>query len=66
MALTATFVKQVKHKGAAIGERYADGGGMYLRVKAAGKYWRLDYRIDGRAKTLALGAYPDVTLEKAR
>jgi len=28
----------VKHKGTEIGERYADGGGMYLRVKAAGKY----------------------------
>lgn len=66
MALTDTFVRQVKHKGAEIGERYADGGGMYLRVKAAGKYWRLDYRIDGRAKTLALGVYPDVTLVKAR
>ncbi len=30
MALTDTFVKQVKHKGAVIGERYADGGGMYF------------------------------------
>lgn len=66
MALTDTFVKQVKHKGAAIGERYADGGGMYLRVKAAGKYWRLDYRIDGRAKTVGLGVYPEVSLAEAR
>ena len=66
MALTDTFVKQVKHKGAAIGERYADGGGMYLRVKAAGKYWRMEYRIHGRAKTLALGVYPAVTLAEAR
>lgn len=66
MALTDTFVKQVKHKGAAIGERYADGGGMYLRVKAAGKYWRMDYRIDGRAKVLSLGVYPAVTLAEAR
>ncbi len=62
MALTDTFVRQVKHKGAEIGERYADGGGMYLRVKGAGKYWRLDYRIDGKAKTLGLGVYPDVSL----
>jgi len=66
MALTDTFVRQVKHKGAEIGERYADGGGMYLRVKAAGKYWRLDYRIDGKAKTLGLGVYPDVSLLQAR
>lgn len=66
MSLNPTFVKQVVHKGSAIGERYADGGGMYLRVKAAGKYWRLDYRIDGRAKTLGLGVYPDVSLLQAR
>lgn len=66
MPLTDTFVKQVKHKGAVIGERYADGGGMYLRVKAAGKYWRLDYRIDGKPQTLALGVYPEVSLKKAR
>ncbi|BEP58340.1 hypothetical protein GmRootV118_55840 [Variovorax sp. V118] len=66
MALTDTFVRQVKHKGAEIGERYADGGGMYLRVKAAGKYWRLDYRIDGKSKTLGLGVYPDVSLLQAR
>lgn len=66
MALTDTFVKQVKHKGSPIGERYADGGGMYLRVKAAGKYWRLDYRINGKAQTLSLGVYPEVSLAKAR
>ncbi|MBT2334386.1 integrase arm-type DNA-binding domain-containing protein [Variovorax paradoxus] len=66
MALTDTFVRQVKHKGAEIGERYADGGGMYLRVKAAGKYWRLDYRVNGKAKTLGLGVYPDVSLLQAR
>lgn len=66
MALTDTFVKQVKHKGSAIGERYADGGGMYLRVKAAGKYWRMDYRFNGKAKTLALGVYPAITLAEAR
>ncbi|RUR65895.1 DUF4102 domain-containing protein [Variovorax guangxiensis] len=66
MPLTDTFVKQVKHKGAAIGERYADGGGMYLRVKAPGKYWRMDYRFNGKAKTLALGVYPAVSLAKAR
>lgn len=66
MALTDTFVKQVKHKGSVIGERYADGGGMYLRVKAAGKYWRLDYRIHGKPKTLGLGVYPEVSLAKAR
>lgn len=27
-----------------VGQKHAYGGGMYLPVKAAGKYWRLDYR----------------------
>jgi integrase len=66
MPLTDTFVRQAKHKGSAIGERYADGGGMYLRIKAAGKYWRMDYRFHGKPKTLALGVYPAVSLLKAR
>ncbi|EJL77467.1 Integrase [Variovorax sp. CF313] len=66
MALTDTFVRQVKATGKAIGDKYADGGGMYLLVKAPGKYWRLDYSIHGKRKTLALGVYPSVTLAKAR
>jgi hypothetical protein len=37
------------------GDKYADGGGMYLLVKEAGKYWRM---ITGKRKTLALGACP--------
>lgn len=43
MALTDTFVRQVKHTGKPAGDAYADGGGMYLLVKAAGKYWRMDW-----------------------
>ncbi len=35
-------------------------------MKAAGKYWRLDYRIDGKPKTLALGVYPEISLAEAR
>lgn len=66
MALTDTRVKQLKHLGAANGEKYADGGGMYLHVTATGKYWRMSYRFLGKQKTLALGVYPDVGLAKAR
>ncbi len=66
MALTATFVKNVRHTGAPAGDKYSDGGGMYLLVNAGGKYWRFDYRFDGKRKTLALGVYPAVSLEKAR
>ena len=46
--------------------KMADGGGLYLLVKSVGKYWRYDYRIMGKRKTLALGVYPLVTLEDAR
>lgn len=66
MALTDTFVRQVRATDKAIGDKYADGGGMYLLVKAPGKYWRLDYSFHGKRKTLALGVYPSVTLAKAR
>ncbi|MCU4122210.1 tyrosine-type recombinase/integrase [Variovorax sp. N23] len=66
MALTDTFVRQVKATEKAIGDKYADGGGMYLLVKAAGKYWRMDYSYAGKRKTLALGTYPEVSLAKAR
>lgn len=66
MALADTFVRQVKHTGKAAGDKYADGGGMYLLVKAAGKYWRQDYTYTGKRKTLALGVYPATTLAQAR
>lgn len=66
MALTDTFVRQVKHTGKSAGDKHADGGGMYLLVKAVGRYWRLDYRFAGKRKTLALGTYPEVSLAKAR
>jgi integrase len=66
MALTDTFVKQVKHTGKPTGDKYTDGQGMYLLVKAAGKYWRMDYTHERKRKTLALGVYPAVTLAKAR
>ncbi len=66
MALTDTFVKQVKPGGKATGEKYADGGGMHLHVTTAGKYWRMAYRFNGKQKTLALGVYPATSLAQAR
>ena len=40
---------------------------LYLLVAPnGGRYWRYNYRFDGKQKTLALGVYPDVPLEKAR
>lgn len=66
MALTDTFVRQVKHTGKPAGDKHTDGDGMYLLVKAVGKYWRMDYTYSGKRKTLALGVYPEVPLAKAR
>lgn len=63
--LTALAVKNAKP-----GEKplkLTDGGGMFLLVDPkGGKYWRLAYRFVGKQKTLALGTYPEVTLEAAR
>ena len=66
MALTDTFIKQVKHTGKSTGDKHTDGGGMYLLVKAAGKYWRWDYAHANKRKTLAFGVYTDVGLADAR
>ncbi len=41
MALTDTFLKNVKHSGAPAGDKHTDGGGMYLLVNSGGKYWRV-------------------------
>jgi integrase len=48
-------------------QKLSDGGGLYLHVAPnGGKYWRFNYRFNGKQKTLALGVYPDVSLAKAR
>jgi integrase len=47
--------------------RLAAGGGMYLEVMPTGaKYWRWKYRHAGKEKRVALGVYPEVSLEDAR
>lgn len=40
---------------------------MYLRVeRAGGRLWRFRYHYGGKEKLLSLGAYPDVSLKRAR
>jgi hypothetical protein len=40
---------------------------MYLLVHPnGGKYFRYDYRFDGKRKTLALGTYTITSLKEAR
>lgn len=66
MPLTDLFIRKLKHSGKPSGDKHSDGRSLYLLVKEANKYWRMNYRFDGKHKTLALGTYPDVSLAEAR
>jgi len=47
--------------------KLSDEKGLYLLITpSGGKLWRMKYRFGGKEKTLALGAYPDVSLKDAR
>lgn len=47
--------------------KLTDGNCMHLLVHPNGsRYWRLQYRFDGKQKMLALGVYPEVSLADAR
>ena len=47
--------------------KLSDGGGLYLLVHSNGsKYWRFDFRFNGKQKSSSLGVWPDVTLAVAR
>jgi integrase len=65
MALTDVAIRNAK-----AGDKpykLTDGAGMFLLVTpAGGKLWRLKYRVDGREKLLAIGAYPETSLSDAR
>lgn len=46
---------------------YGDGAGLWIRVADGGsKYWIYRYMLDGRARWMGLGSFPDVSLEEAR
>jgi integrase len=65
MALSDTTIRTAKPKEKLY--RLTDANGLCLEVAPTGsKLWRYRYRFDGKAKMLALGAYPAVTLQKAR
>ena len=65
MALTDAKLRSIKPQPGDF--KLADGGGLHLLVKSTGgKLWRLSYRYNKKQKTLALGAYPAVTLSDAR
>ena len=49
------------------GKKLSDGHGMYLLVyKNGSKYWRLDFRLNGKRKTKAIGVWPEISLTRAR
>lgn len=64
--LTDSAIKAAKPKEKPY--KLTDGQGLYLDIKPTGsKLWRLKYRFAGQEKTpLSLGAYPDLSLVKAR
>jgi len=64
MPLSDTAARNAKPKDRPF--KLADEKGLYLLIKTAGKYWRCDYRYEGKRRTLALGVYPEVSLKGAR
>ena len=47
--------------------KHFDGGGLYIHVSpTGGKLWRLFYRFGGKTKLLSFGAYPAISLKRAR
>jgi integrase len=65
MPLTDTAIKKAKPGAKPV--KLSDGKGLYLLVNPAGsKLWRWKYRVLGKEKVMALGAYPDVSLAQAR
>jgi integrase len=65
MALTDTTIRNLKPRQKPY--KKSDGEGLYLLVTPDGsKLWRLAYRFASKQKTIALSAYPAVTLAMAR
>lgn len=65
MPLTDTAIKNAKPTDKP--RKISDEKGVYLLVMpSGGKLWRMDYRFEGKRKTLAMGAYPDTGLAAVR
>jgi integrase len=65
MPLTDTSVRNSKPKDRPY--KLADSQGLHLLVTPNGsRLWRLKYRVAGKEKLLSIGAYPAVSIKKAR
>ncbi len=65
MALTDAHVRNAKPCGKPY--KLTDSDGLYLQVQPTGsRLWRLAYRFLGKQRTLAIGSYPEISLQEAR
>ena len=65
MPLSDTAIR--KAKGRDRPYRMSDERGLYLLVQPDGaRWWRLDFSLKGKRRTMSLGVYPDVELADAR
>ncbi|MBI9080429.1 MAG: tyrosine-type recombinase/integrase [Pseudodesulfovibrio sp.] len=65
MPLTVKSIESLKPKDKLY--RVADAHGLCIEITPSGsKLWRLRYRCDGKAKMMALGSWPDESLQDAR
>ena len=63
--LTELSIKQYKSKKKQY--KVFDGGGMFLLVHPNGsKYWRMNFKFEGKSKLLSLGVWPEISLREAR
>ena len=63
--LTETALQSIKPL--RYSRKVSDDAGLYLLVTPkVGRWWRYAYRFAQKHKTLALGTYPEVPLERAR
>ncbi len=63
--ISDTKVRSAKPREAAY--KLTDERGLHLLVTPkGGKWWRFNYRFDGKQKTLSMGVYPDISLSDAR
>ena len=69
MRLAGKRLTDVRCRNAGVGV-HGDGGGLALQVQPGArgvrKTWIFRYMIAGRARTMGLGSYPEVSLQRAR
>jgi len=65
MKLSFTLINSFKPKAKPYKE--TDGNGLIMIINPNGsKWWRFNFRYEGKQKTLSMGVYPDVGLADAR